>query len=289
MRPGNGTDNGSALVNFSLDSEPLGAELFHPRRDTLVVWLGMAGVFVNARGTILFIDPLLTAIRRADDVQSETGHRFRIALPIEAKNVPRADAVLYTHADRDHFGRATARVFVHQQRTPIYGPPPVLERMVEIGVDAKSPAYAGRMNLVRDFEDFSIGEAEIRVTPTLHDIPRGGRWRPGDACGYLIRTPDGTIWHPGDTRLIEKLLTVKDVDVMFFDVADVEAHLGPAGSARLGQSCGAQVLFAFHYRTFEMPAGSYGGCDPRDALPYVRDLSARFLIYPPGKPLRLPL
>ena len=40
----------------------------------------------------------------------ETGHRLKVNLPIEAKDLARVDAVLYTHADGDHFGRMTAEV-----------------------------------------------------------------------------------------------------------------------------------------------------------------------------------
>ena len=41
------------------------------------------------------------------------------------------------------------------------------------------------------------------------------------------------------TRLIDELLEVTGVDVLFFDVAQVETHLGPAGSAQLARTCGA--------------------------------------------------
>ena len=77
--------------------------------------------------------------------------------------------------------------------------------------------------------------------------------------------------------------------MLFFDVAAVEAHLGPAGSARLAQTSGASVLLAYHYGTFDLPPGSYGNCDPQDALSYVQGLSAQMLLASPGELLRLPL
>lgn len=82
---------------------------------------------------------------------------------------------------------------------------------------------------------------------------------------------------------------MRGVDVLFFDVAAVDSHLGPAGSARLVENSGAKVMVAYHYGTFDLPPGSFGGCDPLDALPYVQGLPARFLMLNPGEPLRLPL
>jgi L-ascorbate metabolism protein UlaG (beta-lactamase superfamily) len=136
---------------------------------------------------------------------------------------------------------------------------------------------------------------EITVTPALHDHDATNPWKRGDCVGYLIRTPDGSIWHPGDTRLIDELKTFRDVDVLLFDVAyQVPTHLGPDGSAELAKTCGAKVLLAYHYGTMEAPekGGGYERAlqsDPGDSLPFVRDLDAVFLTPGPGEVLTLPL
>jgi L-ascorbate metabolism protein UlaG (beta-lactamase superfamily) len=129
---------------------------------------------------------------------------------------------------------------------------------------------------------------EIKVTPALHDWQKVNPWKREDCCGYLIKTPDGTIWHPGDTRLIPELEEVKNVDILFFDVAAVDSHLGPKGSARLAATSGAKALIAYHYGTFDVPKGSFGGCDPDDSLPYVKNLNAVFLKPNPGEIIKLP-
>jgi L-ascorbate metabolism protein UlaG (beta-lactamase superfamily) len=129
---------------------------------------------------------------------------------------------------------------------------------------------------------------EIKVTPALHDWQENEPWGRQDCCGYVLKTPDGSIWHPGDTRLIDPLLEIRDIDVLFFDVAAVEAHLGPQGSVRLAESSGARVLVAYHYGTFDLPPGSFGGCDPADSLPLIAGLPADFLQPDPGEILWLP-
>ncbi len=262
---------------------PIAPSFFAPREDTVVTWLGMAGALINSRGTILLIDPLLSVSRENGEEIVDSGDRLLFHLPIEAGDVPRADAVLYTHADADHYGQATARELNARLGPLFLAPPAVLRRIEEAGVGAEQMVATVESASVR------IGGVEVVITPAFHDWPQPVPWKRGDCCGFLIATPDGTIWHPGDTRLIDELLAVKGVDVLFFDIAAVESHLGPEGSARLAQSSGARVMLAYHYGTFDLPPGSYGSCDPQEALPYVQGLSAQLLLANPGEMLRLPL
>jgi len=271
------------IMSTELKSQRIEASFFERREDTLVTWLGMAGVLINARGTVLLIDPLITIAESAEQPMSEAGYRLKIPLPLEAKEIPRADFVLYTHADGDHFGHETAEMLANRLRCTFLAPPPVQHLLRELGVERK------RIITAQDFESVQVGPVEVVVTPALHDWQEENPWKKGDCCGYLMKAPDGTIWHPGDTRLIDELEAVRDVDVLFFDVAAVNAHLGPAGSARLGMTSGAKVMVAYHYGTFDLPPGSFGGCDPEDSWPYVKEMSACFLQLHPGEPLRLPL
>ena len=265
-----------------LKTSKLDKSFFDKREDTAVTWLGMAGALVNSRGTIVLIDPLITAVNSGGQSKSESGYRFKIPLPVEAVDVPRADVVMYTHADNDHFGKMTAKTLAEKTDCIFIAPPPVRKILKELGVEGD------RIITARDFESIPAGATEIVVTPALHDWQEENPWRRGDCCGYLIRTPDGSIWHPGDTRLIEELQEVKDVDVLFFDVAAVNAHLGPAGSAKLAETSGAKIMIAYHYGTFDLPPGTFGSCDPRDSLPFVQGLTARFLQLNPGEAVRLP-
>ena len=271
-------------MNSKLKPVRIDPSFFTKRDDTLVTWLGMAGAAINSRGTILFIDPLISVVRQNGEEIVDSGHRLIIHLPLEAKDVPKADAVLYTHADADHFGRATAQEFSARLKPTFIALPPVISLIGELGVDQE------HMITATDFQHIQVGNVEVVVTPTLHNFKRDPEpWKRGDCSGFLVKTPDGTIWHPGDTRLIDDLLAIRGVDVLFFDVAPVEAHLGSEGSARLAQTCGAKVMVAYHYGTFDLPSGTWGSCDPEGALPYVKGLSAQFLLLSPGELLRLPL
>jgi L-ascorbate metabolism protein UlaG (beta-lactamase superfamily) len=261
----------------NIQSLPIAASFFGVSNNTQVTWLGMAGALINARGVVLLIDPLITTIESEGQTLSEAGYRMKIELPITAGDVPRADLVMYTHGDDDHIGLMTARTLAEQLHCQFFAPPPVSKMLMENGVPADL------ISLAHDYQTVNIGDTEIAVTPALHDWQEKDPWQRGDCCGYLVKTPDGAIWHPGDTRLIDELLIIKGVDVIFFDVADVNAHLGSAGSAKLAASSGAKVMIPYHYGTFDLPPGSFGSFDPDGALEHIKDLPARFLRLNPGE------
>ncbi len=268
---------------MTLVTQKIDPTFFEEKPNTMFTWLGMAGAMVNVHGTILLIDPLITMSRVGGEDLCEGEYRLKVPLPIEARQLPRVDAVLYTHADFDHFGPLTAGWLVRHTGCRFLAPAPVIQGLRALG------AAETRLIQVRDGDSVQIHPASITVTPALHDWQEQDPWGRDDCCGFLIKTPDGTIWHPGDTRLIPEILEIQGVDVLFFDVAAVEAHLGPAGSARLAETCGAKVLIAYHYGTFDLPPGSYGNCDPADSLPYIAHLEAEFLQPNPGERLTLPL
>ena len=83
--------------------------LWHP-----LAWPDMAGVLINAHGTTLPVDPLLTMDYATGRGLCEADYPLKLPPPIEAKDLPCLDAVLYTHADNDHFGRPTAQLAIER-------------------------------------------------------------------------------------------------------------------------------------------------------------------------------
>ena len=166
----------------SISIEP---SFLEDRDDTVMAWLGMAGVCINCRGTVLLIDPLITLTEKDGHAFSETGLRLKVPLPIEAADVSRADVVMYTHAEDDHCGMETARVLEERLQPVFFAPPPVFERLDDVGIDGD------RCVIARDFETQRFGDIEITITPALHDHDATNPWKRGTASAFSYARPTG--------------------------------------------------------------------------------------------------
>jgi len=222
----------SALESVAKQPRPIRPNAFCHGDCTTVMWLGGAGFLLNIRGTILMIDPVLTTMPDNPTI-SETGLELKIPYPIRAADVPRVDFILYSHSDSDHLGKSTALI-LSALKPRFYGPPPVFERLVRNGIGCEN------IEICRPGDLVEIGDT-VRVTVTAADHPwqlsdpakNGKPFRPGDCCGFIIETPDARCFFPGDTRLMEEHLTIKNIDVLALDVSLDPYHLGPQGASVL--------------------------------------------------------
>ncbi len=267
-----------------LTTTPIGAAAFADRGDTSVTWLGGAGFLINCRGTIILIDPVLSLAPDHADC-SEVGLRLKIALPIFAQAVPRADYVLYTHSDSDHLGPVTAPVLA-RKGAKLFGTYRVYHALTQLGV---SPQQAF---VCREDEPFNLSGITVEVTPADHpwqlkDLKRGGRpFRAGECCGYILNTPDGRLFFPGDTRLTEAHLRIKNIDLLALDVSMCEYHLNHTSATVLANNLPEAWLFPLHYGTYDSVQPAHQG-DPRDVFKNVTNGDRRGLLLPPGEPFVL--
>lgn len=275
-------------------SRRIGPEAFDPCTETAIWWLTHAGFLVNAPGALLMLDPAISytpepSCGRDRDWSPQFLMRSRmlVSLPIEACGVPRLDAVLYTHADRDHFLLRSARQLSRSGAT-FYGPPPVVRELHQAGFpeDRVRPVQAG--------ESIRIGTAEVTPTPADHPwqladpAKFGPAWGPGDCVGYLLCTPDGTIWCVGYTRLLPEHLSVSGVDVMLLDVARDEYHMGVEDSARLANAVASPHIIACHFGCYDTPNHIGWNGDPAEVAAGVHDAERRFHVLAPGEKFVLP-
>jgi L-ascorbate metabolism protein UlaG (beta-lactamase superfamily) len=259
----------------------LTANAFAPIAHTVVTWLTGGGFLINARGTLLMLDPAISL----DPVKpgfEETGHRLLVDLPIEARQVDRLDAVLYTHADLDHLAPRTARELARTGALYL-GPPPVVQKLAERGIAAE-PTQANTPRTI----------GHVTVVPTRADHPWqlldparwGAPWGPDDCCGFRIETPDGAVWCPGDTRLLAEHLTQPRVDLLLLDVSPDSYHLGVESAARLANAYPAAALLPYHYGSYDAPTSTAFNGDPAAVAARLND-PTRLRPVAPGEPVRL--
>lgn len=251
----------------------IGDEAFADSDSTVLRWLGMGGFLINSRGTLLALDPLL----------QDFDMPVLIEFPLTASEVPRLDAVLVTHADNDHYSVPTCRALA-----------PVTTRF-------HSTQYvAGLMhdeNMPADGHDigdtFAVGDVVVHVTPADHAwqnaFPQPGQrtFRDEDACGFWIRTPDGTIWAPGDSRLIrDHHLTMPSPDALIFDFSDSEWHFGFDAAVEMANTYPHADLLLHHWGSVDAPDFTPFNADP-DRLWDVVVNPERIQVLAPGEPFTL--
>jgi L-ascorbate metabolism protein UlaG (beta-lactamase superfamily) len=252
---------------------PIGADAFQESGRTVIRWLGMAGFLINARGTLLAIDPVL----------QDFDMPLLIELPLATSEVPRLDAVLVTHADNDHFSRPTCRglgtVTRHFHSTRY-----VADLMQEDALPADGHDIGA---------SFTIGEVRVKVTPADHawqnvDPQPGQRvFLDEDSCGFWIETPDGTIWAPGDSRLIrDHHLTMPAPDALLFDFSDSEWHFGFDGAVEMANAYPHAELLLHHWGSVDSPDFSPFNANPDDLWDVVAR-PERIRVLAPGEPFQL--
>ncbi|MBK8460612.1 MAG: MBL fold metallo-hydrolase [Micropruina sp.] len=252
---------------------PFGAEAFGPIEGTELRWLGMAGFVINSRGTILTVDAVL----------KDFDMPLLIELPTSTDQIPHVDAVLVTHSDNDHFSLPTCRDLIgvtEQFHATHY----VASVMRENGMPATGHDIGA---------SFRVGDVTVTITPADHAW-QNARPRPGqrhfeehDACGFWIDTPDGTIWAPGDSRLIpDHHLTMPAPDAMLFDFSDNDWHFTLKGAVQMANAYPDADLVLHHWGSVDSPDFSPFNGNPADLYDLVVN-PGRIQVVAPGAPFRL--
>lgn len=255
-----------------------GKEAFNESDKTTLRWLGMAGFFVNSRGTTFMIDPVLEGFDMP----------VLIDFPIKAKDVPSLDAVLITHADNDHFSLPTISKL--KDVTRIYHSTVYVDSLIQ------NEGYNSLGHNIGD--DFNIGNIKVTLTSADHAYQNATpgmstRWfKNEDACGFWIETLDGAIWAPGDSRLLPEHLEYPIPDAILFDFSDSEWHFTLEGALKIASAYPNTPLLLNHWGSVDAPDFTPFNADPEKLKRLVTN-PERLVVLAPGegytlKPLKKP-
>lgn len=252
--------------------EKVDEKAFAPIDHTEIRWLGSAGIMINSRGTNIMIDPLLDGFDMP----------LLFDMPILPAEVPGLDALLATHIDNDHFSRVTCQG-VKAVCKSFHAPAYVAEIMREEGLNGYGHAI---------HEMFSVGDVKITLTPADHNWQNEHakynyrEWKKEDYCGFWLETPDGTIWTPGDSRLLEEQLQMQAPDVLLLDFADNSWHITFEGAVKLANTYPDAKIICIHWGTVDAPDWNTFNGDPAHLASCVVNPSRVYALNP-GEPMIL--
>lgn len=260
---------------------PICGEAFRDSDDTKIYWLAGAGFLIHSHSTNILIDPVLT-LDPEDPHKTEVGLPLKVTLPMSAQDVPANCTVLYTHVDKDHLGPETAKILAAKGIRMI-GTLAVFERLARLGIAPE------QIEVLRIYETTQVEEITVEATAADHpwqlkDLKRGGRpYRIGECSGFILTVPEGRLFFPGDTRLMEEHLRITDIDLLALDVSIDEFHINHTCGIVLANHFPDAAILPFHYGTYDCPHITAHVGEPEEVYPEIVNSDRRGFVVSPGE------
>lgn len=217
-------------------------------------WIGHASWAFRLAGKLCVIDPVWS--------QKLSGVVPRLVppgVPLEA--MPAIDVVLVTHDHRDHMDLPTLGKLGD---APLY--------IVPLGNGPRIKKLGSTRNVVELdwWQTHTVGDLEITLVPAAHWSMREP-WNKNDTLwgGYVIRGPEGTVYHSGDTawgaHFAEIGQRVGSIDWAMLPIGAYSPrwfmstqHINAEEAGDGFLALGAKNLLAMHWGTFRLTDEAIG-------------------------------
>lgn len=199
-----------------------------------VTWLGQAGLYIEAAGLRVLVDPYLS-----DSVGQINPEKHR-RMPVEAWMTQlSADVLVFTHDHLDHYDPQTVEGIL-QQRTG-------MTVLCPGTCWQKARACGGGHNYVL-FErgtQWSQGGVRFAAVRAVHSDP--------NAIGVVIEAEETCIYITGDTLYSTSVLKElpNKIDAVFLPINGVGNNMNVEDAARFARDCGAKLAVPVHWGLFD--------------------------------------
>ena len=199
-----------------------------------VTWLGQAGLYIEADGLRILIDPYLSdSVGRMNPEK----HRRMPAADWMWKLEP--DVLSFTHEHLDHYDPDTVEPFLKGDRA--------LTVLAPSSCWQKVRQYGGRHNYVQFDRGTQWTQDGVRFTAVkaVHSDPC--------AIGVLLQTEGKRLYITGDTLYHPEIFRdlPERVDAVFLPINGVGNNMNMEDAARFAKDCGAKLAVPIHWGMFD--------------------------------------
>jgi L-ascorbate 6-phosphate lactonase len=220
-----------------------------------LTWIGQAGFLLRTPVTRLALDPFLS---------DHPDRRF--PAPVGVDDLTGTELVLASHEHLDHLdGPALRALLERDDHTRVVVPAPVVPVAAEAGLPGD------RLVAARPGEPIAAGDVTVHPVPALHGVHVADAYThglPGDGdqvryLGYVLETPDGRLYHAGDTLRWPgqaELLADLGVEVALLPIngrdaareaLDIVGNLDAGEALALARDAAVATVVPMHYDLME--------------------------------------
>lgn len=220
-------------------------------RELGITFIGHSGFFIQIGGKNLVVDPnfarWLIVLKR----QRRPGIRLR--------DLPPIDYVLVSHAHFDHLHRPSLRAIARLTRWRSGAAPEIIVPK-HVGDVVRRLGFS-RVHELEWWEEFRNGKLAITHTPARHWGARMLRDFHRGFGGYVVRSPEHSLYHAGDTAYFDGFHQIGrrlHPEIALLPIGAYHpphyrnVHTSPEDAIQAFLDLGSRLMIPMHYGTFRL-------------------------------------
>jgi len=221
-----------------------------PDRGLHAAWLGHSSVLLKLDGFTILTDPVFSLRVGLNLGPLTVGIKRLVDVAAEARDLPKIDLILLSHAHMDHFDLPSLRLLENKATHLI---------TADRTIDLLRPKRYAQVHELRWDMTVQAGSASVRAFEVNHwgarfrsDVYRGFN-------GYVVEVGRHRILFGGDTAYTESFKRIRssqkiDLAIMPIGAYDpwIRVHCNPEQAWAMASHAGSEYILPVHHQTFQL-------------------------------------